>query len=189
MSKYSDIPPYWLNKWVTQELRDKSIIPLATAYITDLDGDENVQLPFMMVSQQSPESSTPYNSGEYQDLPFCVWTAEQKGGHDQPWTKFWTVTYVFYANNVSTLFEIATLVHDLTNREDWAASDLNYAFRQDETYPWDFKNVCFDSGTGPAPATDEGGRNAYMCIIDMEAVYEGPNRNESYGAQTGLGRI
>jgi hypothetical protein len=189
MTKYSDIPPYWVNKWITQELRDEEIIPLAADYITDLDGDENVQLPFMMVSQQSPESSTPYNSGEYQDLPFCVWTAEQKGGHDQPWSRFWIITYIFYANDVSKLFEIAALLHDLTNREDWSASDLNYSFRNDDEFPWDFKKVCFDSGTGPAPAPDEGGRNAYMCIIETQAVYEGIDRNEDYGAQTGLGRI
>lgn len=189
MSKYSDQPVYWINKWITQELRTAGVIPVITEYLTDLDGANDVPLPFMMVSQQTPESSTPYNSGSFKSLPFCVWTAEQKGGHDQPWSRYWNATYVFYAGDANKVLEIANFVHDLTNREDWSATDINYFFRNDATYPWDFKYVSFDSGTGPAPAPDEGGRNAYMCIICFQATYEGLNRNEDYGAETGLGRI
>lgn len=189
MSKYSDQPVYRINKWITADLRDKLVIPAVSEYVTDLDGDEGFTLPFMMVSQQTPESSTPYYGGQYRSLPFCVWTVEQNGGHDQPWTKHGMATYIFYADNADKLFEIANTVHDLTNREDWSAIDLNYFYREDPTYPWDFKYICFDSGTGPSPAHDEGGRNAYMCIIEFEAVYEGSNRNGDYGATTGLGRI
>jgi hypothetical protein len=189
MSKYSDQPIYRINNWLTTELRQNLIIPDATEYLTDLDGDEDFELPFMMVSQQSPESSTPYYGGEYKNLPFCVWTVEQKGGHDQPWTRHGNATYIFYADDADKLFEIANFTHDLTNREDWSAIDINYFYRNDPTYPWDFKYVCFVSGTGPAPAQDEGGRNAYMCIIEFDAVYEGPDRDDNYGATTGLGRI
>jgi hypothetical protein len=189
MSKYSDHPAYWINRWITNELRLKEVIPSETDYLTDLDGDENFELPFMMAAQQSPEASTPYNSGSYQSLPFCVWTVEQNGGSDQPWSKCGNITYVFYANDVAKVLEIANLVHDLTNREDWSAIDLNYVYRNNAIYPWDFKYVKFDSGTGPAPAPDEGGRNAYMIIIEYKAAYEGLNRIDDYGAQTGLGRI
>ena len=143
----------------------------------------------MMPSQQTPESGTPYNEGHFVSLPFCVWTVEHTGGHDQPWTKHGNATYIFYDDDISKLLEISNFVHDLTNREDWSATDLNYFFREDATYPWEFKYICYVSGNGPAPASDEGGRNAYMCIIEFDAVYEGPGRNEDYGAITGLGRI
>lgn len=189
MSKYSDQPIYRINKWITDSLRDKEIIPDVDEYVTDLEGDEDFALPFMMVAQQSPEASTPYYGGQYVNLPFCVWTVEQKGGHDQPWTRHGNATYIFYADDADKLFEIANFVHDLTNREDWSASDLNYYFRLDATYPWDFKCISFVSGTGPAPAQDEGGRNAYMCIIEFDAVYEGIGRDEDYGYEGGLGTI
>jgi hypothetical protein len=189
MANYNDQPAYRINKWVTSDLRDKGIIPPVESYITDLNGAENFALPFMMISQQSPESTTPYNGGDYSSLPFCVWTVEQKGGHDQPWTRHGMVTYIFYADDAAKLLEISNAVHDLTNREDWSAIDINYFYRNDSTYPWDFKWIAFVSGTGPAPAQDEGGRNAYMCIIEYDAVYETTGRNGSYGATTGLGRI
>lgn len=189
MSKYSDNPVYRINKWITSELRTKSIIPHVTDYVTDLNGDEDFPLPFMMASQQSPESSTPYSGGEYKSLPFAVWTVEQNGGHDQPWTRHGHATYIFYADDVNKLLEIATFVHDLTNREDWSAGDINYFYRLDSTYPWDFKCISFVSGTGPAPAQDEGGRNAYMCIIEFDAVYEGTGRQGNYGYIGGLGTM
>jgi hypothetical protein len=189
MGKYDDQPVYRVNKWITEELRSAGIIPAVSEYITDLDTEENFALPFMSAAQQTPESTTPYNSGAYHSLPFCVWTVEQKGGHDQPWSRCGGITYVFYANDVNKVLAIANFVHDLTNREDWSATDINYFYRNDETYPFDFKYICFDTGTGPAPATDEGGRNAYMVIIEYQATYEGTNRNGDYGAVTGLGRI
>lgn len=189
MSKYSDTPYYRINKWLTTSLRDDGVIPPASEYITDLDDQEDLALPFMMVSQQSPESATPYNTGRYKSLPFCVWTVEQIGGHDQPWTRHGNITYIFYADSASKLLEIGQAIHDLTNREDWSATDINHFFRNDASYPFDFKFICFKSGTGPAPASDEGGRQAYMCIVEYDSVYEGINRDGDYGAITGLGRI
>lgn len=189
VTKYSEQPVYRINKWVTSELRTAGVIPDASLYVTDMDGAENLALPFMMAAQISPESSTPYNAGSYNNLPFCVWTVEQKGGHDQPWNRYGTATYIFYANDVNKVLEISNAVHDITNREDWSATDINYFFRNDSTYPWDFKTISFVSGTGPAPAKDEGGRNAYMVIIEFFATYEGTGRNGNYGAITGLGRI
>jgi hypothetical protein len=189
MSRYDDHPAYRINKWVTQVLRDEDIIPEAADYLTDLDGEENFTLPFMMVGSQTPESSTPYNGGHYKSLPFCIYTVEQTGGHDQPWTRHGNLTYIFYADSSRKLIEIAQCVHDLTNREDWSATDINHFYRMDANYPFDFKYICFQSGSGPAPAQDEGGRMAYMCIIEYDAVYEGTGRNGNYGAITGLGRI
>lgn len=189
MSKFSDQPIYRINKWVTSELREAGVIPAVEEYVTDLEGDEGFPLPFMMAAQQSPEADTPYYGGQYKSLPFSVWTVEQKGGSDQPWSRYGNATYIFYADDVDKLLEIAMAFHDLTNREDWTAADINYFYRNDPTYPWDFKCVSFVSGTGPAPARDEGGRNAYMCIIEFSAVYEGPNRNGNYGYVEDLGRL
>lgn len=189
MSIYSDVPVYWLNKWITAELRSKDIIPEESGYATDLEGETDFILPFMMPSQQNSESSTPWNEGHFQNLPFCVWTVEQTGGHDQPWNKHGNATYIFYDNQVSKLIEIASLVHDLTNREDWSATDINHFYRTNAVFPWEFQYICFISGSGPAPAADEGGRNAYMCIIEYQAIYAGPGRNIDYAADTDLGRI
>ena len=195
-SKYDDTPYYRINKWLTAVLRDEGLVPPIGDYITDLEGDENFALPFMMVSQQSPESATPYNSSEYKSLPFCVWTCEQVGGHDQPWTRHGNITHIFYADDANLLLKISQAVHDLTNREDWAAQDINYFFSNDPTFPFDFKYICFKSGTGPSQQSDEGGRQAYMCIIEYDAVYEGINRpaydmNDAGPgtSQIGLGRI
>lgn len=192
MSEYSDHPVYWINKWITQELRDKSIIPVAAEYAVDLEDQTDFILPFMMPSQQNSESSTPWNEGHYKSLPFCVWTVEQVGGHDQPWNKHGNATYIFYDGAVAKLIEISNFVHDLTNREDWSADDINYKYRNDTNFPWEFQYICFTSGTGPAPASDEGGRNAYMCIIEYQAIYAGTGRVDNYdvnGFDVGIGRL
>lgn len=196
MTKYSDSPVYRINRWITDSLRQDSVIPEEEFYLTEVDtndayedSDKDYALPFMMIAQSTPEITTPYSDGEYKELPFCIYTIEQNGGHDQPWTKHGKITYIFYSGDIAKLVEISQYVHDLTNREDWSATDINYFYRLDETYPFDFKYISFISGTGPAPAPDEGGRNSYMCIIEYDAVYEGIERDRNYGAIIGLGRI
>jgi hypothetical protein len=196
MSKWTESPVFKVNKWVTDSLRTDGVIPAASAYTTLVDTNDAYQdedtsftLPFMMPAQQTPESTTPYSDGAYKELPLCVYTASQTGGHDQPWTKYGRITYIFYSGDVEKLFEIATYVHDLTNREDWSATDINYFYRLDNTNPFDFKCISFITGEGPTPASDEGGRHAYMCVIEYDATYEGSGRAGNYGATTGLGRI
>lgn len=195
-SIYSDSPVYRINKWLTADLREKGVIPAVEKYITEVDTndayndtDTTVTLPFLAISQQTPEMNTPYSEGEYQDLPFGIYTVEQKGGHGQPWTYHGIITYIFYAGDTSTLIEIANLVRDLTGREDWSAKDVNHFYRTDSTYPFDFKEVCFVSGTGPAPASDEGGRHKYMCIVEYDSTYEGVGRNVDYNDTIGLSRM
>ena len=188
MSKYDDSPVYRINKWVTDSLRLDGVIPPVEEYVNDLDTQDNFAIPFMTAGQQQPEQTTQYNDG-YKSLPFCAYTVEQRGGHGQPWSKCGEITYIFYSGDINKLVRIGNYVHDLTNREDWSATDINYFYRLDATYPYDFKCISFVSGAGPAVARDEGGRHAYMCVIDYEATYEGTGRTNDYSAETGLGRI
>lgn len=196
-SKYSDSPAYRINKWITSELRSNDVIPEATDYVSDVEGNIGLTLPFMMVAQQTPESSTPYTDADkYKDLPFCVYSIEQTGGHGQPWTNHGRVTYIFYAGSASKIIEISNLVHDLTHREDWSAQDLNFFLTEDATNPFEFNYICFLTGVGPRPQPDEGGRYGYMCVIEWDAIYQetdrpaydmnpGPDGN----SQIGIGRI
>lgn len=189
MTKYSESPAFRINKWVTDSLRLDAVIPPVEQYVTDLDTQSDFAIPFMVAAQQLPELVTPYDNGSFLSLPFCSWTVEQKGGHGMPWIRCGELTYIFYSIDIDKLMEISVYVHDLTNREDWSATDINYFYRTDGTFPFDFKSISFISGAGPAVAKDEGGRHAYMCVIEYSTTYEGLGRTNDYGAQTGLGRI
>lgn len=214
MTKYRESILLRTNKFVENRLRGISelngvsdstakIIPLATDYISDVDTNNafqdsvtTVNLPFMSPAGQVPETMTPYQAGDrttevFKKLPICIYSFADKGHVDEPWMRCGQITYVFYHDDVSLLIEISNFVVDLCKREDWAASDINYFYRNDATNPFDFKCISLLSGAGPMPVDDEGGRYSYMIIIYCDATYEGLNRlnNYSLGNQKDLGMI
>lgn len=187
MTNYNIIPIYSLNKYIEGRLRNESIIPLQTAYVNDMDSQDEFGIPFMSPAAQLPEvttvfsdeSVTPTVSG-FTDLPICTYTWKQDSTRDQPWMQCGTATYTFYSGDIDKLFEIAQFIQVLTKREDRTAYDINYYFKADDAYPWDFKSVNFMTGAGPNPTKDEGGRYSYMCVINYDCTYEGPDRVDEY---------
>lgn len=181
MSKYSELPIYRLNSFVEGRLRNEGIIPAESAYINDLDTSDNFGIPFMSPGAQQPELTTVFEEGAgFEDLPFCTYTWKQDRRSDMPWLRCGTVTYVFYSGDIDKLFEISNFIEDLCAREDRSAYDMNYYFRSDGTYPFDFKSINLVSGVGPNPTADEGGRYSYMCILGYDCTYEGTGRTDTY---------
>lgn len=196
MSKWTESPAYWLNKWITDELRNEEIIPELTDYVTEVDTNDAfdddgaiIDVPFLSPGGQQAEAMTTIANGVFTRLPIGVYTVSQTGGHDQPWNKYGQVSYIFYFSEVDKLLEISNFIHDLTNREDWSATDINYFFRTDNNFPYDFKTVCYDNGVGPYPPQNEGGPYRFLVVISYSAVYEGLNRAFDYDAVIGEGRI
>jgi len=214
MTKYKESICLRVNKFVESRLRGISelngtpdlsaqIIPQASAYTTDVDTNDQfedtvttINLPFMLPGGQLPEIMTPYQAGDrvtevFKKLPICTYTFLDKSSSDQPWMRCAQITYVFYHNDVSLLIEIVNMVIDLCKREDWSASDINYFYRNDNTNPFEFKEISVLSASGPMPAEEEGGRYSYLITIYCDATYEGINRAQNYGAgnQKNLGMI
>lgn len=214
MTKYKESLLLRVNKFIESRLRGISelngspnslmqIIPLATAYTTDVDTNDQfedsvttINLPFMLPAGQLPEAMTPYQAGDrttevFKRLPTCTYTFADKSTPDEPWMRCSQITYVFYHNDVATLIEIVNMVIDLCKREDWSASDINYFYRNDNTNPFDFKGISVLSANGPMPVDEEGGRYSYLITIYCDATYEGLNRAQNYGAgsQKDLGMI
>lgn len=196
MSKYSEHPVLWINQWITEELRSSGIIPAVGEYVTDVDTNNafetvgaEIAVPFLSPGGQRPETLTTINNGSFTSLPIGVYTFSQFGSYDEPWNKSGQVSYILYFGDVDKLIEMGNFLEDLTAREDDSATDINYFFRNDPTYPYDFKSLCFDTGVGPYPPDDEGGRYRYLVVIKYSASYEGINRVDDYSAETGKGRI
>lgn len=189
MSKWSDDPAFRLSKYIEESLRDAAIIPAKSAYVTDTDTQDDYELAFMMSAAQQPEVLTQWNSttGTFSSLPFCVYT--MKDNESDLWEYSGLATYTFYYDGVDKLVEIKNFLRDLLNRQDYTATDINYYFRNDPTYPFDFKNIRIQVSAGPQPPGEEDGRSSYLLSIYWCATYEGINRAEDYGAQTGQGRI
>lgn len=214
MTKYKESIFLRVNKFVESRLRGISelngssnslmqIIPLASAYTTDVDTNDQfedstttISLPFMLPAGELPEVMTPYQVGDrvteiFKKLPICTYTFSDKSTSDQPWMRCSQITYVFYHIDVALLIEIVNMVIDLCKREDWSASDINYFYRNDNTNPFDFKEISVLSASGPMPANEDGGRYSYLVTIYCDATYEGINRAQNYSAgnQKDLGMI
>jgi len=189
MTNYKEIPVFRLNKFIEDQLRLQDIIPESSQYIIDSDSDTDFVIPFISPAGQTPEIKTIFSEGlvtqtnpGFSDLPICTYTWKQNSRSDQPWIRCGLVTYVFYSGDIDKLFEIANYVEDLCGREDRSAYDLNYYFRADSTYPFDFKTINLMSGVGPNPADSEGGLYSYMVNINYDCSYEGIGRTDSYVA-------
>jgi hypothetical protein len=214
MTKYKESHLLRLNKFIENRLRGISelsgtsdstmqVIPLATAYVTDVDTNNafqdsvtSIAIPFMSPAQQTPEAMTPYTAGNrtteiFKRLPICTYSFMNKGVYDESWNKCGQVVYTFYHGDIDLLIEISNFVIDLCNRNDWTAADINYFYRNDATNPFDFKSIGVTSAIGPGPADDEGGLYSYLIVIYCEATYEGLNRvnNYSLGVHRDLGMI
>jgi hypothetical protein len=207
MTKYNDSPHYKLNKWIENRLRgikeldatpvlDDAIIPLKESYITDVDtndafgdDDSGFLLPFMTPGGEQAETLSVYNkdNGKYTHVPICVYTIAKNQVVDQPWLLCGQVAYTFYSGDPDKLFEITNFVEDLCKREDWSAYDLNYFYRNDSSYPFDFKKISFLTSSGPMPTEDEGGLYSMLAVVGYDATYEGPGRVGEYGNETSRG--
>jgi len=187
MTNYKELPIYRLNKFIEERLRTETIIPASINYVTDTDDQADFAIPFMSPAAQLPELMTTFSeelvtptTTGFTNLPFCTYTWKQDQRTDQPWMRCGTATYIFYSGDIDKLFEIANFVEDLCGREDRAAYDINYYFRADNTYPFDFKSINLMTGVGPHPATDEGGQYSYMVVLNYDCTYEGTGRVDSY---------
>lgn len=202
MSKFSsDNIVYRLNKYIEQSLRGQfelngavnstyAVIPAASAYVTDPAEVDNFQLPFLFPAGQAPEVMTIYDgpTAKFHILPFGTYTWSQTQRTDQPWLKCGTATYVFYSPYSDKLDEIQSALTDLLGREDYSATDINYFYRADPTFEFEFTSINYSMTSGNIPSDNEGGRQSCMIVVNYDALHQGANR-PTYQAQTKLGRI
>lgn len=199
-TKYSDSPVFRINKFIENKLRGinelngsavsgTEIIPPLASYKNDTDTDDEFVIPFLSPAAQLPEVITIYDQDTttFQHLPFGVYSSRESKILDQPWKLCGQITYMFYFGGDDKLYEIASYINELCRREDWSAYDANYFYRNDTTFPFDFKTISFIDGSGPFPAQDEGGLSGYMCVIGYDATYEGTGRVGNYGNETSRG--
>lgn len=194
MTKYNESPFYWLNTFFENRLRGitemdgatilpDAIIPQEDKYLTSLAGTTtDFALPFLSPGGQQSEVMNIYSktSKTFSHIPIATYSVMVGRPHDS-WSNNGKVTYLIYSGDSDKLFEIGEFARDLFGRKDWSAYDINYFFRKDEDYPFDFKYICLESIAGPYPAREEGGLFNSMLVVDYEAVYEGPNRIDDWG--------
>lgn len=180
MTKWAEQPIIRLNNFIQSKLRSNGIIPDNSLYVSNTEDQGEISLPFIMPAQQQIELMTPYDSTAklYGSLPFCVYTNSDRSSMNEPYMECSQSTYIFYSNNVDTLFEIKSYTKDLCKRQDYAAADINYFYRHDTTYPFDFKSIQLVTGVGPNPTGDEGGRYSYMLVLSYDCTYEGVGRSD-----------
>jgi hypothetical protein len=204
MTIYNDAPYYRLNKWIEDSLRGikeldgvidptMAIIPAESQYITDVDtndrfddSDSEQDIPFLSPGGLSPDMLTVYNSQtkRFAQLPIGTYSILLNKNHDEPWKLCGSIVYTFYFGNIAKLNEILNFVEALTKREDRAAYDCNWFFRNDPSYPFDMKTINFMNAAGPIAAKDDGGLNLLQVTVGYDAVYEGSGRIGNYGDET-----
>lgn len=173
--KYGDSPVYSINKFIQDKLVEMEFIDM-TKYVSDYTGDANNVLPFLIPGQELPELETVYDQDGYKDLAYGIYSVSHRYSPDEPYMMCGQISYTFYHGDIDTLMGMADYIVDILSREDWAANDINYHFRADATYPFEFKTVYVLTSAGPAPSEDEGGRNAFMIAVRYDATYEGTGR-------------
>ena len=173
--KYGDSPVYSINKFIQDKLIEMEFIDM-TKYVSDFTGDANTVLPFLIPGQELPEVETIYDQDGYKDLAYGIYSVSHRYSPDEPYMMCGQISYTFYHGDIDTLIGLADYIIDILSREDWAANDINYHFRSDSTYSFEFKTVCVLTSAGPAPSEDEGGRNSFMIVVRYDTTYEGTGR-------------
>lgn len=174
-AKYGDSPVYSINKFIQDKLVEMEFIDM-TKYVSDFTGDANTVLPFLIPGQELPEVETIYDQDGFKDLSYGIYSVSHRYSPDEPYMMCGQIAYTFYHGDIDTLMGLADYVVDILSREDWTANDINYHFRADAIYPFEFKTVCVLTSAGPAPSEDEGGRNSFMIVVKYDATYEGTDR-------------
>jgi len=174
--KYSISPVYSLNKFIQDKLVEMEFIDMAD-YTSDLNGNPNFVLPFLVPGQELPELETIYDDIQFKDLAYGIYSISHRYSSDEPYLMCGQAAYTFYHGDMDILIAMSDYITDILSREDWSANDINYHFRNDNLYPFEFKSVTVPTTAGPAPTEDEGGRNAFMIVVRYDATYEGPGRN------------
>lgn len=176
--KYSDSPVYSLNQYIRDKLVEMEFINTAD-YVSDLNGNPNFVLPFLVPGQEVPELETIYDEAQFKSLPYGIYSLSHRYSPDEPYMICGQVSYTLYHDDMDVLIAMAEYLTDLLCREDWSANDINVHFSDDESYPFEFKSVIVLTTAGPAPTEDEGGRNSFMIVIRYDTTYEGTGRTYS----------
>lgn len=176
--KYAKSPVYSLNKFIQDKLVEMEFIDMSD-YVSDFNGSPNFALPFFVPGQELPELETVYDDAAFLHLAYSVYSVSHRYSPDEPYLMCGQVSYSFYHDDVDILMAMSDYVSDLMGREDWTANDINYHFRSDSSYPFEFKTVYVLTTAGPAPSGDEGGRYSFMIVLKYDVTYEGINRNYS----------
>lgn len=174
-TKYGESPVYSINKFIQDKLVEMEFIDMAD-YVSDFVGDVNTVLPFLIPSQEVPELETIYDQDGFKDLSYGIYSVSHRYCPDESYMMCGQIAYTFYHGDIDTLMGMADYLVDIISREDWTANDINYHFRADASYPFEFKTLCVLTTAGPAPAEDEGGRNSFMIVVRYDATYEGSGR-------------
>jgi hypothetical protein len=174
-SKYGDSPVYSINKFIQDKLVEMEFIDI-TKYVSDFTGDPDYVIPVLIPGQEVPELETIYDQEGFKDLTYGIYSVSHRYSPDEPYMMCGQIAYTFYNGDIDTLMGMADYLVDILSREDWTANDINYHFRADSSYPFEFKTIYVTTTAGPAPADDEGGRNAFMIVVRYDATYEGTNR-------------
>jgi hypothetical protein len=173
--KYAISPAYSINRFIQDKLVEMEFIDMAD-YVSDFNGDPDFILPFLVPGQELPELETIYDNVEFKDLSYGIYSISHRYSPDEPYLLCGQIAYTFYHGDMDVLIAMADFITDLLSREDWAANDINYHFRADPDYPFEFKNISVPTTAGPAPTEDEGGRNAFMIVVRYDTTYEGTER-------------
>lgn len=176
--KYGDSPVYYVNKYIQDKLVELEFIDMDD-YKSDFNSNPNFVLPFLVPGQEVPELETIYDDAQFRALPYGIYSLSHRYSQDEPYMICGQIAYTLYHEDIDTLIAMAEYLVDLLCREDWSANDINVHFRSSSVYPFEFKTVYVLTSAGPAPASDEGGRNSFMVVVRYDAVYEGPGRNYS----------
>lgn len=178
MSIWSSSPVYKINNFISAKLREENIIPSVSNYITELSGiDGDVQLSFIIPSQQMADISTPYDSTSldldgFIDLPFASYTMTIEGLSDRSYLTCGQISYIFYTSDIEKLVEIVNYTIDLCKREEYSAADLNDYLESDSSNPFDFKSLSVQNAVGPMEAETSGGRHAFLVVIAFDCTYD-----------------
>lgn len=183
-TKYSTSPVYSINKFIQDKLVEMEFIDISK-YVSDFTGDLNTPIPFLIPGQELPEVETIYDQEGFKDLAYGIYSVSHRYCPDEPYMMCGQAAYTFYSGDVDTLIGMADYLVDILSREDWTASDINYHFRADTNYPFEFKTLCVLTTAGPAPSEDEGGRNSFMIVVRYDATYEGTGRTFTMNLATG----
>lgn len=175
MTKYGESPVYSINKFVQDKLIEMEFIDISK-YVSDFSGDVDQSIPFLIPGQEISEIETIYDQTGYKDLAYGIYSVSHRYCSDEPYMLCGQIAYTFYHGDVDTLMAMADYLVDIISREDWTANDINYHFRANAAYPFEFKTIYVLTTAGPAPAEDEGGRNSFMIVVRYDATYEGAGR-------------
>lgn len=174
--KYSVSPVYSLNKFIQDKFVEMEFIDMQD-YVSDLRGDTDFVLPFLVPGQELPELETVYDDIQFKDLSYGIYSISHRVTPDEPYLLGGQVAYTFYHSDVDVLIAMSDFISDILSREDWSANDVNYHFRNDDSYAFEFKSISVLTTAGPAPSEDEGGRSSFMVVVRYDATYEGINRS------------